>query len=105
MMKGKEIMNYLNIKNEGTCTFINNEGQAIALDQIDKEGILYLLDKAIIEDDFKMDDPNKIEIKNEAHKIIYEALFKKFSELLSNRDKFIEESEGMYRTALEKYKK
>lgn len=51
-----------------------------------------------------MDDPALNEIKHEAHKIIYENLYDKFQDLLKNKSKFIDESEALYKDALQKYK-
>ena len=42
-------------------------------------------------------------IQNEAHKIVYRNLSQKFDELLQNKDRFIDESEGKYKEALKKY--
>ena len=41
---------------------------------------------------------------NEAHKIIYGNLYKKFDELLENKTRFHDESVALYKDALDKYK-
>lgn len=98
-------MTYLKIESSGKCTFINSQGEKKALDLIKKEDLLFLLDKATEEGQpFEMDDPTLNEIKNEAHKIIYENLYDKFQDLLKNKNKFIDESEALYKDALQKYK-
>ena len=67
--------------------------------------MLYLLDKATEDGcEFEMDSPSLNKIKNEAHKIIYENLYDKFQDLLKNKNKFIDESESLYKDALQKYK-
>lgn len=69
-----------------------------------KDDILYLLSVATNpESDFEMDSLENHELLNEAHKIIYRSLFLKFSELLNNRTRFIEESAATYKEALNKY--
>lgn len=51
-----------------------------------------------------MDEIEGDNIKNQAHKVIYESLFKKFKEFLENRERFIDESESLYKDAMQKYK-
>lgn len=98
-------MNYLKIERSGRCIFMDSKGEKKDIDQISKEDILYLLDKATEEGhEFEMDDPTSNEIKNEAHKIIYENLYDKFQDLVKNKNKFIDESEALYRDAIQKYK-
>lgn len=43
------------------------------------------------------------QIRNPAHKIIYQNLSDKFNELLSNKTQFLDESEALYKDALQKY--
>lgn len=43
------------------------------------------------------------QISNPAHKIIYQNLSDKFNELLSNKTQFLDESEALYKDALQKY--
>lgn len=70
------------------------------IDQINKEDLLVLLDKAI-EDEFEMDELQ--DISNTAHKIIYKHISQKFKELIQNKSRFRDESEQIYKSAIEKY--
>ena len=104
MMKGSGIMKYLKIKNNNVY-FVNPEGEEKEIDDIGKEDILYLLNEATSEDvEFEMDVIEEDNIRNEAHKIIYTELYKKFVELIKNKDRFIDESTNLYKDAFNKYK-
>ena len=54
-------------------------------------------------DDFEMDVFDKEKIGNQAHQIIYKNISEKFSDLSKNRSRFKDESEALYREAIEKY--
>ena len=104
MTKGNEIMNYLRI-NKGKGQFMNHEGKYKDIDTINKEDKLFLLDEATKKDsDFEMEEMTKDAIKNEAHKIIYENISSKFKDLISKKDQFADESEALYKEALQKYR-
>lgn len=95
-------MTYLRI-NAGKA-YYSNEKEEKSIDQISKDDILYLLDQATSEKvEFEMDEPREGTIQNEAHKIIYVALYTKFKELLNNKERFIDESSHLYEDALQKY--
>lgn len=72
------------------------------IDQINKNDLICLLDKAV-EEDFEMDQFDAEKIPNKAHQIIYRNLFDKLSELSENRTRFKDESEQLYKSAFEKY--
>jgi hypothetical protein len=94
-------MKYLKIE-DGKGFFQKNTDQWIELDHIGKEDLLVLLDKAIA-DDFEMDEYNTELLGNKAHQIIYKQLFQKFNELQQNKSRFKDESEQLYKSAIEKY--
>ena len=77
-MKGEKIMKCLEIK-DGKGYYLKATGEMCPLDQMKKE------------------------ISNQAHQIIYSNLFEKFSDLLTNKNRFLDESEQLYREALQKY--
>lgn len=96
-------MNYLKIEN-GKGFFLDSDNHWKEIDTIQKEDILHLLDCATDSQiDFQMDRIESDNIKNEAHKIIYDNLYRKFFELSSNKNRFLDESEGLYKEALQKY--
>lgn len=102
-MKGEKIMKCLEIK-DGKGYYLKATGEMCPLDQMKKEDLLFLLDIATSDtEDFVMDDMKEKEISNQAHQIIYSNLFEKFSDLLTNKNRFLDESEQLYREALQKY--
>ena len=100
--KGGKNMKCLKIE-KGKGKFINREGEFLDLDTMSKDDILHLLDIATGDDSFEMDDADEKEISNQAHRIIYQSLYEKFSELLKNKTRFKDESESIYKEALQKY--
>jgi hypothetical protein len=73
------------------------------IDQLDKDDLMKLLDYAS-EPDFEMDAYNEGLIQHKAHQIIYKNLYEKFETFLSNKNKFKDESDSIYKAALDKYK-
>ncbi len=102
-MKGINHMKYLKIDN-GKGFYCLEPENWIELDRIDKDNLLALLDKAINED-FEMDEYDTETLQNKAHQIIYNNLYQKFNELISNKSRFKDESEQLYKSAIEKYTK
>jgi hypothetical protein len=94
-------MKYLKIENSKGFYQLGDQNW-IDIDQIGKDHLLQLLDKTI-EGDFEMDDNNNQPIGNKAHQIIYKHLYNKLSEISSNRSRFRDESEQLYREAILKY--
>lgn len=76
----------------------------IEIDKINKENILFLVDRVIEDDEFEMDKYEKDKVQNKAHEIIYRNLYNKIIELKENRTQFKDESEELYKEALKKYK-
>lgn len=102
-MKGNETMIYLKIDN-GKGYFLNAENSMQEIHEITKEDIIRLLDFATDGSvDFEMDEIKDGNIRNEAHRIIYDSIYKKFMELLGNRTRFIDESMRLYKEAIQKY--
>lgn len=96
-------MKCLKIEN-GRGQYLDKEGCYQEIDKMGKDDILYLLNICTDENEtYEMDNPDETEIVNPAHKIIYENLYEKFGELLSNKSRFLDESEALYKDALQKY--
>lgn len=74
----------------------------IEIDKITKDDLMSLLRKAL-ELDFEMDDFIEANLANKAHQIIYKNVFEKFKELMLTKDRFKDESESLYKEAIEKY--
>lgn len=97
-------MKYLMIR-RSKAYFIDADSKEKEIDTIGKDDILFLLEKATNpEVEFEIDELDSSNVKNEAHRIIYENISEKFKELLKNRNVFIDESESLYKDALSKYK-
>ncbi len=98
-------MKYLKIEdNKAYFHRKNEEGsdEWILIDQISKDDLFSLLNKAVSET-FAMDDFSEDNLSNKAHYIIYKNLHEKFAGLLANKTRFKDESDGLYKAALEKY--
>lgn len=94
-------MKYLKIENN--TGHFSLDGQAwFPIDAINKDHLFTLIDKALM-DDFEMDEFRKEGLANQAHQIIYKNLYDKFNELKSNKNRFKDESEALYKSAIEKY--
>ena len=77
-------MIYLKIEN-GKGYFLAADNTMQEIHEIRKEDILRLLDFATDPSaEFEMDEYKDAIIQNEAHKIIYSGLYRKFKELLDN---------------------
>lgn len=102
-MNGVGIMKYLKIRN-GKAYFLNSEEVETEIDKIKRDDILHLLDLASDETiNFEIDTMEGDKIKNEAHKIIYQSISSKMQDFLERRTQFLEESNSLYKDALEKY--
>lgn len=104
MRKGEKIMNYSRIKNSKVYYRLEDGENWVEIDQIDKEDLLILLDKFISEEDFKLEEFDEKDIKNEVHKIIYEDIYNKFKNLNENKDRFKDESNNRFKEAFDKYR-
>ena len=97
-------MKYLKIENnKGYYRLDKTVENWIELDQINKEHLLSLLNLASVED-FEMDEYQDELLQNPAHNIIYKNIHGKFNDFLSNKTRFKDSVEAMYKTAIEKYK-
>ncbi|GGW99892.1 hypothetical protein [Salegentibacter mishustinae] len=72
------------------------------LDKIEKDDLMKLLDYAT-EEEFDMDEYNEETLGNKAHQIIYKNLYEKFHNFLSNKNRFKDETDNIFKEELEKY--
>lgn len=72
------------------------------IDKIEKEDLLKLLDYAT-QEDFEMDEYSEDVLGNKAHQIIYKNLYEKFNNFLGNKTRFKDETDNIFKEALEKY--
>jgi hypothetical protein len=102
-MRGETTMIYLKIESS-QASYIDENGNICPITNIDKKGLLNLINKALDESvTFEMDDPEKSNIPNEAQKIIYENIYNKINDLISNRDTIISEISNLYKEEYSKY--
>lgn len=97
-------MKYLKIENHKGY-FIkdkNNPTDWAEIDQIEKDDLLNLLDIATKED-FELDSYDEANLGNKAHQIIYKHIAEKFTTFLSNKSRFKDEADNLFKAALEKY--
>ncbi len=101
-MKEEKDMQFLKIE-DGKGYFSTESANWNEIHEIDKDNILDIVTKGI-KKGFMMDNPEEKTIQNKAHEIIYKKLYAKFFELNGQRTRFKDESENLYKDALEKYR-
>lgn len=97
-------MKYLRI-NRNNGEFLTENTQYETIDKIDKESLLFLINSAVEKDDFEIEVYDSERIMNPAQQIIYENIYKKFDELLKNRNQLKDQVDTLYKDAYEKYSK
>ena len=97
-------MKYLKIENNKGYYLLDKAiDNWTELEQINKEHLLTLLNLASVED-FEMDEYQDELLQNPAHNIIYKNIHGKFKDFLSNKTRFKDSVEAMYKSSIEKYK-
>ncbi len=97
-------MKYLKIENnKGFYRIDTTTENWFELDQINKDQLLTLL-KCASNDEFEMDEYKEELLQNPAHNIIYKNINGKFIDFLSNKTRFQDTVEAMYKPAIDKYK-
>ena len=97
-------MKYLKIEDNKGYFIKDKTSPAVwtEIDQIEKDDLLNLLDIATNED-FELDAFDETILGNKAHQIIYKHIAEKFTTFLSNKSRFKDEADNLFKTALEKY--
>ena len=95
-------MKILKIEN-GKGYYISKEIQWNEIDQIDRDGLMYLVN-LVIGQNVEMDTLDDKELQNQAQQIIYKSIFDKLKGLSENRSKFKDESDRLYLEAIETYR-
>jgi len=97
-------MKYLQINNN-QAFFLKDKVQPnnwTEIDKIEKDDLMNLLDFAT-ENDFEMDAYDEATLGNKAHQIIYKSIYEKLNTFLTNKDRFKDQTENIYKEELEKY--
>jgi len=102
MSTGEAGMKVLKIENYQGYFLTEEEGYE-TVDKIDK-AILLRLVNLTLKDDFEIDEYDEVELRNQAHQIIYKSISEKLNDLHQKRNQFRDESERMYLDEYEKYK-
>lgn len=96
-------MKYLKIEsNKGFYRLDTSQDVWTDLDQINKDHLLDLL-KFASSGEFEMDEYKDELLKNPAHNIIYQNIYSKFADFLTNKTRFQDSVEATYKQAIEKY--
>lgn len=101
MKKGTKDMKYLEIKNNNVY-YRNSNNESIPLDNITKEDLLYLINKAL-ENDFEFDEYDSDKIGNQVHNIIYKSIESKIKDFISRKSEIIDDINSLYKDAINKY--
>jgi len=97
-------MKCLRIDN-GKGDFSLNGTDFSPIDKINKEDVLLLLNIALDPDqDLEMDEYDSKLFTNPAHRVIYENLHNKFTDLKSSKVQFVNDVNELYQDVLAKYK-
>lgn len=56
-----------------------------------------------VSNEFEMDEYIESNIGHKAHQIVYKSIYEKFSNLLDNKNSFIDECDSQFKSAIEKY--
>ena len=95
-------MNILKIENNKGL-FSTDGVKCEVIEKISKEDLLAMLD-VFIDNTCEMDPYNESLLPNEAHQIIYKAIYEKFQPLQENKERFKEFRNSLFKEAIEKYK-
>ncbi len=96
-------MDYTKIDNHMVYFRLNENEKWNEITNINKEDILKLVELLLEEDDFKIAEFNEELIKNEAHKIIYDNIYNKLNQLISQKETILGNSKQMYSKIIQKY--
>ena len=97
-------MKYLKIdNNKGYYNIDTAVENWTEIDQINKDHLLTLLKIASVEN-FEMDEYEDALLQNPAHNIIYKNIHGKFKAFSSNKTRFQDSVDAMYKQAIDKYK-
>jgi len=100
-------MKYLKVEDNKAyfLKVVDQSSQAwVEIDKITKDDLMNLLNLAI-ESDFEMEEYKEENLANKAHQIIYKNIHEKFLDIISCKTRFKDESESMFKEAIDKYSK
>ncbi|HYE71690.1 MAG TPA: hypothetical protein VEF04_00105 [Blastocatellia bacterium] len=74
------------------------------VDRLGKEGLLRLVDAALVEEEVEFDPYDDQATKNQAHQVIYKSLYLKLTDLRKRRTEFKDESARLFLDEYERYR-
>jgi hypothetical protein len=93
-------MKYLEIKdNKG---YYRKDKEMVEIDQINKDELLKLINHAEV-DEFEMDAYDENQLQNKAHQIIYQSIYTKLNDFLSDKEQFNRDVDTLYAKAIGEY--
>ena len=92
------------LKIEDGCGYFlaATSGEWRKIDEIDKDGLLFLLD-LFLNGDVQMDSADANNLPNDVHKIIYTHISQKLSSLSESKSSFKDDSQRLYFEEINKY--
>lgn len=93
-------MKYLKIEDNKGYYWDGKDFQEV--DKINKDALFVLLNAAEKED-FELDSYDEKLLANKAHQVIYENIYLKFSQFLSDKEQFNTKVASLYKEAVNKY--
>ncbi|WP_127109879.1 hypothetical protein [Pararhodobacter zhoushanensis] len=95
-------MKILKIENGNGFFVEKSTGDWKKIDEIDKAGLLSLLD-TFLSEDVEMDSPEDNHLANEVHVIVYQHILNKLQSLSESKSSFKDDSERRYFEEISKY--
>jgi hypothetical protein len=95
-------MKHLKIENNKGY-FLRNSSDWVEMNKMNKDDLLNLVNLAITEEAFEMDEYNDSLIQNPAHKTIYSHIYRQLLDIHARHEDFIEEQKNIYKEAFDKY--
>lgn len=85
--------------------FLAADGNYKPIDSVNKDSLLWLVERTLHEDAVEVDEYNDQTIKNQAHQIIYKSVAQKLGDLRKRRQEFVDESARLFLDEYERYQK
>ncbi|MDO8319160.1 hypothetical protein [Rhodoferax sp.] len=89
---------------ENVGQFLTASGDYSLIDKIDKDDLLWMVDRTLDENEVELDAYDDQSIKNQAHQVIYKSIFQKLTDLRKRRQEFIDESARLFLDDYERYR-
>ena len=89
---------------EGKGYFLGEDSEHQPIDRLAKEDLLRMVNQTLNEDDILFDAYDEDSLHNQAHQIIYKAVYSKLHSLRERRSEFVDESERLFLEEYESYR-